>query len=97
MNYLDLAPIKAVYELYKKIGEPHTARTFLRHSCSKKGESPLSCHLELRMQKAKPLFGVNLVPINEHITFVKGELLFFFSHDIKFKNWQRKLLISMRV
>ncbi|EFA03382.1 radial spoke head 10 homolog B [Tribolium castaneum] len=77
MNYLDLAPIKAVYALYKKIGEPHSARTFLKQTCTKKGESPVACHLELRLQKARPLFGTNIVPLDEHITYEKERVADF--------------------
>ncbi|XP_068903322.1 radial spoke head 10 homolog B-like isoform X2 [Tenebrio molitor] len=69
LNYLDLAPIKAVYALYQKVGEPHSARTFLQNSCTRKGELPLLCHLEMHLRPADSQFGANFVPLAQYITF----------------------------
>lgn len=39
-EYKDILSIKNVYALYLKLGEPHTARTFLNATCTKKEEEP---------------------------------------------------------
>ncbi|KAL3282464.1 hypothetical protein HHI36_005648 [Cryptolaemus montrouzieri] len=39
-EFKDVLPIKNVYALYLRLGEPHTARQFLNVACTKKGEEP---------------------------------------------------------
>ncbi|RZC33720.1 radial spoke head 10 -like B-like [Asbolus verrucosus] len=71
-TYMDLVPIKDVYLLYQKLGEPHTAKAFLRHTCTRKGEVPILCNIELHLKKSNHKSGVNLIPLPDYITFIKS-------------------------
>lgn len=86
-EYRDMLPIQAVYLLYRSLGEPHTAKTFLNATCVRKGTRP-PCYLKLVERKPIKLQeGFNAVTVGQNIMFVndgeyisnKNELLFKFS------------------
>lgn len=76
-EFRDLLPIHDVYKSYCKLGEPHTARDFLKATCVPKGSEP-PCYLKGRNQtQTKPQTlklttrrGFNAVPVGLNIMFL---------------------------
>lgn len=72
-EFRDLLPIHAVYRVYLELGEPHTARDFLKATCVRKGSEP-PCYLKRAtssMQTCKiSNNGYNAVPIGFDIMFM---------------------------
>ncbi|KAJ8933706.1 hypothetical protein NQ314_013836 [Rhamnusium bicolor] len=71
-EYKDLVPIQCVYELYLKIGEPHSAREFLYFTCTKKNKDPPCCAVLNEDIKPKTITdGNNAVPIGYQIIYLQ--------------------------
>lgn len=72
-EFRDLLPIDAVYRLYRKLGEPHTARDFIKATCVRKSKQP-PCYLKTIDQKQTAKIstnrGFNSVPVGLSVTFL---------------------------
>ncbi|XP_044750320.1 uncharacterized protein LOC123310743 isoform X2 [Coccinella septempunctata] len=77
-EYKDMLAMRNVYALYLKLGQPHTARTFLNAACTKKGEdSP--CYKTWSENKCRSVtntFGQNVNIIGHNFLYIpeKGEI-----------------------
>lgn len=72
-EFRDLLPIQDVYRLYCKVGEPHTARDFLKATCTTTVSSEPICYLKRSLtQTAKysSKRGFNAVPVALSIMFL---------------------------
>lgn len=74
--YINLLPIESTYLLYESVGQPHSARTFLRHCCLKDNE-PFPCQEGSSKwePKRQNVEGINMVPLGENITFYQSKQL----------------------
>lgn len=73
IKFFDMVPLKAAYALYLELGEPHTARDFLRHTCLKKGQE-VPCYFDRRVEEQGDLnFGRNTVPLDQEVAFISGK------------------------
>lgn len=74
--YLNLLPIESVYLLYESIGQPHTAKTFLRYCCYEKGCPLLPFTKTYNWNsKRQVVEGINMTPVGENITYYSSNLL----------------------
>lgn len=84
-EFKDMLPICAVYKLYCKLGEPHTARDFLKATCVKKRTEP-PCYLKNKQQnknlKISSKRAFNAVPVGLSIMYLPEGILFI-NYSIK--------------
>lgn len=77
-GYGRIIPLKATYELYSSLGEPHTVRTFLRAV-----RRPPHCmdHPQPSLVEAPDIclpLGRNVYIFGDELTFVVGNILHYF-------------------
>lgn len=78
-EYKNILSIKNVYSLYLKLGQPHTARTFLNAACSKKWEDP-PCYKAWSEKKCLSVtnsLGRNLNIIGHNFLYIPGIVKLF--------------------
>lgn len=74
--YLNLLPIESVYLLYESVGQPHTARTFLKNCIYEKGHPllPLTKTYDWT-NKRESVEGKNMIPVGENLTFYSSKTI----------------------
>lgn len=75
-----MLPIGAVYQLYCKLGEPHTAKDFLRATCVRRDSEP-PCYLKSKNKtqilKISSSRAFNAVPVGLNIAYLpEGTILY---------------------
>lgn len=69
----------SVYELYKSIGEPHTALTFLRYSCIlNRNNIPPYFRLSPSTKIPTIEYGINAAPFSDRIFYLPRKLRVIF-------------------
>lgn len=73
-EHINLLPIKAVYHLYRSLGEPHSIRTFLNHTCTKNKKDP-PCYFGryLDTGEIEITSGYNSVYIANNVSYIPSK------------------------